>query len=97
MCPGCGGDTWFPRDVEPEAYDAADAIAAEASTIRDARYYDAEADEVIIGWRVECFEALGFPPGATLKLAARRDVDRAAVELMIQRGASPAQVCRIRL
>jgi hypothetical protein len=95
VCPACGGGLWVLKDVEPDVYAAAEAIAAETSILRDARYYDAESDEAVIGWRVECIEGLGFPPGATLRLAARRDIDRAHVERMVRHGATPAQVCRI--
>lgn len=51
----------------------------------------------IVGWRVDCFERLGFAHTAALALAMRRDVDRSQVENLVAKGAAHAQVMGILL
>lgn len=57
-----------------------------------ANLYDAENDAKIVGWRVECFEWMGFFHEHALAFAFRRDVDRAHVERLLNAGATHAQV-----
>lgn len=59
------------------------------------RLYDIRVDAKIVGWRMECFERLGFNSVEAVKLARRRDVDREAVERWRAQGATPEQVLTI--
>lgn len=56
---------------------------------------DEPREAAVIGWRAECFEALGFVQYLALVLAQRRDVDREQVQRLIGAGATPAQVADI--
>lgn len=49
-------------------------------------------DAAIVGWRIECFEDLGFDNFQCLVLATRRDVDREQVARMVKQGATHDQV-----
>jgi len=59
------------------------------------RLYTVAHDAKIVKWRVECFEGLGFGMGQAMKLALRRDVDRADVERWVKNGASHEHVMAI--
>lgn len=56
---------------------------------------DEPKEAEIVGWRAECFEALGFAQVVAVSLAVRRDVDREFVKGLIEKGATPVQVAGI--
>lgn len=51
----------------------------------------------IVGWKVDCFQRLGFGPTAASALAIRRDIGRGQVERMRTNGATCMQVVTILL
>jgi hypothetical protein len=67
----------------------------EEYALRDPMLYHPKDDAKIVGWRVDCFEALGFDHVRAVALAIHRDVDRQGVTDLIGAGATPEQVALI--
>lgn len=53
------------------------------------------SDVKIVDWRMDCFVERGFHTAYAAALAARRDVDRALVERLLDEGATHEQVLDI--
>jgi len=61
----------------------------ELRPVDDLTYDLSDAEQrKIVGWKVDCFERLGFGVVEASAMAVRRDIERERVESMVRKGAS---------